>query len=92
MRRDIPDNDHIVVKVTDLIRRSAKLLEPGEELPPDQELLEMGVDSFGLLELITNIELEFDIAIPDEMLTRETFLSASSVTQAVRHILASAAA
>jgi len=92
MQNTNPDENQIQARVVDLIRRSAKLLEPGEELPGDRELMEVGVDSFGLLELITNLELEFDIAIPDDMLTRETFQSASSVTRAVRDILTGAAA
>lgn len=92
MQSKFTDGDHILVRVTNLIRSSAKLLEPGEELAPQQELLDIGIDSFGLLELITNIELEFDIAIPDEMLTRETFQSAHSVTEAVRQIMAGVSA
>lgn len=88
MQNTFPDRDQILARVVDLVRRNAKLLEPGEELPADRELMEVGVDSFGLLELITDLEVEFDIAIPDELLTRETFQSASSVTRAVHGILA----
>ena len=90
MRNTIPDERQTRARVVELIRRGAKLLDPDEELPGDRELMELGMDSFGLLELITDLELEFDILIPDEMLTRETFRSASSVTRAVRDLLAGA--
>jgi acyl carrier protein len=90
MQNTYPDADTVQARVVDLIRRIARLLEPGEELPLDRELLDAGVDSFGLLELITDLEMEFDIAIPDEMLTRETFQSARTVAELVRGILAGA--
>jgi acyl carrier protein len=92
MQNTFPDDDPVQARVVDLVSRSARLLDPGEELALDRELLDAGVDSFGLLELITSIELEFDIAIPDEMLTRETFQSARSVTELVRQMLAGASA
>jgi acyl carrier protein len=91
MHTEIRDDD-ILLRVTEVITRSAKLLEPGEELAPQQELLDVGIDSFGLLEIITEIEIEFDIVIPDEMLTRETFRSAHSVAEAVRDIRSGAVA
>jgi len=89
---DEEQDGDVVARVVTLIRRSAKLLESDEEFPADRDLLELGVDSFGLLELITDLEEEFDIAIPDEMLTRETFRSADSVTRAVHWIRVRASA
>lgn len=90
MHKQLLNGDHVLAQVVELIRDSAKLLDPDETLPPDRELMDLGIDSFGLLELITSIELAFDIEIPDEMLTRETFQSASSVAQAVRQLLTGA--
>ena len=52
--------------------RSASMIDPSLEIPLDRSLLEAGVfDSFGIVELITYIETEFDLVIPEEDLTRE---------------------
>lgn len=88
MQKQLLNGDKVLAQVVELIRDSAKLLDSDESLPPEQELMDLGIDSFGLLELITSIELAFDIEIPDEMLTRETFQSANSVANAVRQLLA----
>jgi acyl carrier protein len=48
------------------------LLDPDEEIPLDESLLEAGIlDSYGTVELITFIESQFEISIPDADLTRE---------------------
>ncbi|MBP63064.1 MAG: hypothetical protein CMJ62_16210 [Planctomycetaceae bacterium] len=52
--------------------QGASMIDPSQEIPLDRSLLEAGVfDSFGIVELITYIETEFDLAIPEEDLTRE---------------------
>lgn len=51
---------------------SFAIIAPGQEIPRDQSLLEAGVlDSFGIVEMITFVETEFDISIPDEDMTKE---------------------
>ena len=50
----------------------AVLLNPTEEIPLDKSLLETGIlDSYGIVDLLTFIEGEFGLAIPDEDITRE---------------------
>lgn len=52
--------------------KSFAIIEPGQDIPLDQSLLEAGIlDSFGIVEMMTYIESEFDIEIPDEDMTRE---------------------
>ena len=52
--------------------KSFAIIEPGQEIPLGQSLLEAGIlDSFGIVEMITYIESEFDIEIPDEDMTKE---------------------
>ncbi|MFI2207375.1 phosphopantetheine-binding protein [Streptomyces sp. NPDC020192] len=77
------DKADLASVVTDAVRRCAKLLQPGDEVPPDQPLLELGLDSLGLVELIVLLEEELDIQIPDEQLTPEVFDSVSSIVSAV---------
>ncbi len=52
--------------------KGAVLLDPAEEIPLDKSLLETGIlDSYGIVDLLTFIEGEFGLAIPDEDITRE---------------------
>jgi len=46
---------------------------------PDMNLMEVGVDSVLFLRLIVNIEVEFDIIIPDGDLTFENFQTISVI-------------
>ncbi|MFI0898194.1 phosphopantetheine-binding protein [Streptomyces sp. NPDC020983] len=77
------DTADLVSVVTGAVRRCAKLLEPGDEVHPDQPLLELGLDSPGLVELIVLLEEELDILIPDDQLTPEVFESVSSIVRAL---------
>ncbi len=52
--------------------KSSVVLNPFEVIPVDQSLLESGVlDSYGIMDLITFIEREFGLTIPNEDITRE---------------------
>lgn len=52
--------------------RDAVLLDPAEEIPLDESLLEARVlDSYGVVDLVTFLEREFGVTIPDEDLTKE---------------------
>jgi acyl carrier protein len=79
--------DIVLLQVMGLVRPHTKLLEPGEELDPERELLDLGVDSFSLLEFITDVETKFGIMIPDELLNPDTFRSTASVSAAVAELL-----
>ena len=52
--------------------RSSVLLDPAVEIPLDRSLLESGVlDSYGIVDLLTFIEGEYALSIPDEDVTKE---------------------
>ena len=66
-----PDSDHYLQQIVTYVR-GASMIDPSQEIPLDRSLLESGVfDSFGIVELITYVETEFDLVIPEEDLTRE---------------------
>jgi acyl carrier protein len=47
-------------------------LDPSVAIPLDRSLLEAGIlDSFGIVELITFVEGEFNLDIPDDEITKE---------------------
>ena len=41
----------------------------GDELTPEDALVDLGIDSLGAVEMVFDIESEFGIEIPDEKLT-----------------------
>jgi acyl carrier protein len=52
--------------------RETVLLDPSEEIPISRSLIESGIlDSCGIVDLLTFIEREFGLSIPDEDVTRE---------------------
>lgn len=64
-------SDQHIAKLVDYLRRSV-LLNPEEEIPLDRSLLEAGIlDSYGIVDLLTFIEGEYGLAIPDEDITKE---------------------
>lgn len=79
--------DQILGKVLELVRERAKLLGPEETLDPDRPFVELGVDSFGLIDLLGAIDDGFGVFIPDTLL-QETFRSAASVAGTIERLLA----
>jgi len=56
-------------------------------IDPDANLAELGVDSLGVVGLLGDIESAFNLRMPDELLTAETFGSPRSLAQAIGGIL-----
>lgn len=52
--------------------KGAVLLDPAEQIPLEKSLLETGIlDSYGIVDLLTFIEGEFGLSIPDVDITKE---------------------
>lgn len=68
MQTEIKDFEKTIVEYV----KSFAIIEPGQQIPLDQSLLEAGIlDSFGIVDMITFVESEFDLEIPDEDMTQE---------------------
>lgn len=61
----------------DTLRRSLPLLSPDEELSPDLNLRDLGLDSLGIVELLTSLESGYDVRFAGDALTQETFATPS---------------
>jgi acyl carrier protein len=55
---------------------------------PDTPLRELGVDSLGVVGLIADLEVEFDLEFPEAVLTTDTFRSPRSLLEVVRRLAA----
>ncbi len=64
--------------------RTSVVLDPAEEIPLDESLLETRVlDSYGIVDLLTFIEREFGLTIPDVDVTKEKMGSIRKMAQYV---------
>jgi acyl carrier protein len=72
-----------VQRIIDYLKESV-LLDPSQEIPLDRSLLEAGIlDSYGIVDLLTFIEGEYGLAIPDQDITREKM---GSIRKMARYI------
>lgn len=54
-------------RLYEMVIRGARCIEDGDEIKKDADLVnDLGFDSLSLVELITDIEVEFDIEIEEE--------------------------
>ncbi|MEU1762941.1 phosphopantetheine-binding protein [Micromonospora sp. NPDC005652] len=71
-----------------LLRGHCRLLAPGASIDPNALLTSLGVDSLEIIELIVALEDTFDISIPSEMLTPQTFATPATIWHAVEGLCA----
>jgi acyl carrier protein len=75
--------DPYIQRILDYLRDSV-LLDPSKEIPLDQSLVEAGIlDSYGIVDLLTFIEGEFGLAIPEKDITKEKM---GSIRKMARYI------
>lgn len=59
-----------------------------DELAATDELAALGLDSMGVVQLLTDLEDAYGLELPDEMITEETFQTVGSLWQAVGELIA----
>lgn len=69
-----------------LLRQHCRFIAPDSPIDPDALLVTLGIDSLEVVEIIVAIEDQFDIMIPEEMLTPEIFATPGSIWQAISMI------
>ncbi|WKE73637.1 acyl carrier protein [Streptomyces sp. WP-1] len=62
-----------------LLRAALPYLSPDEPLPPDAELIDLGIDSMAAVELLSTLEQAYGVRLPDDSLHRETFRTAATL-------------
>ncbi|WP_078764232.1 phosphopantetheine-binding protein [Marinactinospora thermotolerans] len=60
-------------KFENTLRESLPFLAPDEELREDMSLMGAGLDSMGIVQLLSRLEDAYDVRFRDEALTLETF-------------------
>lgn len=62
-----------------IVRPHLKFLDEADALEPDRDLGEAGLDSMASIDLLLDIEDRFGIAIPDDLLTEDSFTSLAEI-------------
>jgi acyl carrier protein len=73
----------ITTKLNAILRQHLKFLGDEQEIPADEELSKLGLDSMSAINLLLDVEQAFGIVIPDEMLTAETFHTQATLGAAI---------
>lgn len=68
-------------KLEKILRAHARFTAADSDINPDMSLASLGVDSLGIIELVVEIEDEFDLEIPPDQITPETFATPTSIWQ-----------
>ena len=68
-------------KLEKILRTYARLIADSDEINPDTSIASLGIDSLDMFELIVCIEDDFDIAIPAERITPQTFATPATIWQ-----------
>lgn len=74
-------------KLLAVLRRHLVFLGPGEPLPADARLRELGLNSMGAITLLLDLEQTFGVVIPDELLVAETFESRATLEAALASLI-----
>jgi acyl carrier protein len=77
----------IETKVLSVLYNYLPEAPPEESLLPDDTLVELGIDSLKLVELILGLEESFQIVIPDDDIVAANFDTVGSVSLLVSRIL-----
>ena len=73
-------------QIRQILAESGRLTVPVETLPEDADLFASGLDSLAIVNVLMSIEENFDIELPDEMLSRRSFSSIATITRVVSEL------
>jgi acyl carrier protein len=75
-----PTYEETLAITTDLVKRH--IAEEGRVVKPSDHIMnDLGIDSIGVMELVSDIEIRFEVSIPAEMF--EGIATVEDVTRAV---------
>ncbi|MFV2104399.1 acyl carrier protein [Micromonospora sp. LOL_024] len=70
-----------------VLRRQCQFLDQNEPLDPNARLDTLGLDSFGVVNLVVDIEDEFGVVLPEELMTEDVFTTPTTLWAAVADIV-----
>lgn len=76
-------------RIEEIIRPNLKFLNKGASIGKEDNLGELGLDSLAAINLLFDIESEFGVTIPDEVLDENTFSSIANLEAMLTPLMAS---
>ena len=76
-------------KYLGILRQHIRFVNQEQTIPMDTELEKLGLDSMSAIDLLLNLEQTFEVVFPDEMITAETFRTATTLQEAVKSLVIS---
>ncbi len=73
-------------ELLDIIRTQGKVTAPAARIGIEDDLYKLGLSSIATVNVMLEVEARFDIEIPDEALTRETFRTLAALAALVRQL------
>lgn len=70
-----------------VLRRSLPYLALDQSMAPTATLLDLGLDSLATIQLILDLEGSFDVVVPDESMTAESFQTVGSLWRMLEQLL-----
>jgi acyl carrier protein len=74
-------------RIRQILSQNGRLAVPVEGLADDADLFAAGLDSLAIVNVLMSIEEQFDIELPDELLSRRTFASVASISRVVTGLI-----
>jgi acyl carrier protein len=74
-------------KLQEILRPKLRFLAPGVEMPMDEDLGKLGLDSMASIDLLMEIEQQLGVQIPDELMTADTFSTLSHLQAVIQKLV-----
>ena len=74
-------------KLQAILRPKLRFLAPGSEVPMDEDLGKLGLDSMASIDLLMEIEQELGVQIPDDMMTADTFATGNHLLAVIEKLV-----
>ncbi|NEO67782.1 MAG: acyl carrier protein [Moorea sp. SIO4G2] len=70
-----------------ILREYLPLVADDEEIAVEADLTDLGLDSMNAVNLMLDIEEEFEVSFPESMLNAEVFYSVSTLAKAIQSLI-----
>jgi len=74
-------------EIRTILAQSGRLAVPVESLTDEADLFAAGLDSLAIVNVLMSIEEEFNIELPDELLSRRSFASIATIKRVVAGLM-----
>lgn len=78
---------NITPTLQEILRPKLRFLSPGSEVPMDEDLGKLGLDSMASIDLLMDIECQLGVQIPDELMTAETFATGNHLLAVIEALI-----